>query len=65
MSTITYKVVRHDGGWAHEAYGTYYEKFPTREAARQAAGLAAIEQATPGKTTAISSLWRYCNPRAT
>ncbi len=26
MSTITYKVVKHDGGWAYEANGTYSER---------------------------------------
>jgi hypothetical protein len=54
MSTITYKVVRHDGGWTYEVNGTYTERFPTREAARKAAKLAASEQVTPGETTPIS-----------
>jgi hypothetical protein len=44
MSNITYKVVRHDGGLAYEANGTYSEPFPTREAARKAAKPAASEQ---------------------
>ena len=47
MGTISYKVARHDGGWAYEVNGTYSEKFPTREAARKAAKLAASEQVTP------------------
>lgn len=54
MSKITYKVVKHDGGWAYEANGTYSEFFPTRDAARKAAKLAAGEQAEPGETTRIS-----------
>jgi hypothetical protein len=54
MSKITYKVVKHDGGWAYEANGTYSEPFPTRDSARKAAKLAAIEQTAPGKTTKIS-----------
>src|SRR3984885_15684961 len=54
MSKITYKVVKHDGGWAYEANGTYSEPFPTREAARKAARLAASEQTAPGETTQIS-----------
>jgi hypothetical protein len=54
MSKIVYRVVKHDGGWAYEANGTYSEPFPTREAARKAAKLAANEQATPGETTPIS-----------
>ena len=39
MSSVIYKVVKHDGGWAYEANGTYSELFPTREAARKAAKL--------------------------
>jgi hypothetical protein len=54
MSKLTYKVVKHDGGWAYEANGTYSEPFPTREAARKAAKLAASEQSAPGDTTRIS-----------
>jgi hypothetical protein len=54
MSKITYKVVKHDGGWAYEANGTFSEPFPTRDAARAAAKLAASEQAAPGETTQIS-----------
>jgi hypothetical protein len=54
MSKITYKVVKHDGGWAYEANGTYSESFPTRDAARKAAKHAASEQAAPGETTQIS-----------
>jgi hypothetical protein len=54
MSHITYKVLKHDGGWAYEANGTYSEPFPTQEAARRAAKLAASEQAAPGETTRIS-----------
>lgn len=54
MSTITYRVVKHDGGWAYEANGTYSEPFPTHDSARQAAKLAAREQAAPGETTRIS-----------
>jgi hypothetical protein len=54
MSTITYKVVKHDGGWAYEANGTYSEPFPTHDLARKAARLAASEQAAPGKRAKIS-----------
>jgi Uncharacterized protein conserved in bacteria (DUF2188) len=54
MSKVTYKVLKHDGGWAYEASGTCSESFPSREAARKAAKLAASEQATPGQTTQIS-----------
>jgi hypothetical protein len=54
MSEITYKVVRHDGGWAYQANGTYSEPFRTRESARKAAKLAAKEQAAPGESARIS-----------
>jgi Uncharacterized protein conserved in bacteria (DUF2188) len=54
MSEIVYKVVKHDGGWAYEANGTFSEPFPTREAARKAARLAASEQAAPGETAKIT-----------
>ncbi|HMK85323.1 MAG TPA: DUF2188 domain-containing protein [Steroidobacteraceae bacterium] len=51
MGKITYKVVKHDGGWTYVANGTYSERFPTREAARKAARLAAHEQTAPGRAT--------------
>jgi hypothetical protein len=54
MSTITYKVIKHDGGWAYEANGTYSEPFATRDLARKAAKLAASEQTAAGETTPIS-----------
>jgi uncharacterized protein (TIGR04255 family) len=52
VSQITYKVLKHDGGWAYEANGTYSEPFPTQEAETFEtlrndflAGLAAVEAA--------------------
>ena len=55
MSKITYKVIKHDGGWAYEANGTFSEPFRTRDAARKAAKFAASEQTAPGgETTRIS-----------
>ena len=54
MSKITYKIVKHDGGWAYEANGTFSEPFRTRDSARKAAKLAAGEQREPGETTQIS-----------
>jgi hypothetical protein len=53
MSRIVYRIVRHDGGWAYQANGTFSEAFQTREQARQAAGLAAREQSIPGETATI------------
>lgn len=51
MSKITYKVIKHDGGWAYEANGAHSQTFQTREAARNAAKLAATARATAGGTT--------------
>ena len=56
MSHITYKVLKHDGGWAYEANGTYSEPFPTQDAARKAAKLAASEQAAAAGS-AQSPFW--------
>ena len=53
MSKLVYRVVRHDGGWAYQANGTFSESFRTREEARRAARLAAREQAVPGEATPI------------
>jgi hypothetical protein len=53
MTKLVYRVVRHDGGWAYEANGTFSEPFRTREEARKAARLAAREQETPGQPTPI------------
>ena len=52
MGAITYKVVRHDGGWAYRANETSSDA--TREAAPKAARVAASEQAAPGQTAKIS-----------
>ena len=35
MAEVIYQVVEHDGGWAYKAEGSFYETFPTREAAKQ------------------------------
>jgi hypothetical protein len=51
MSKLTYRVVKHDGGWAYEANGTYSEPFRTRDSARMAAKIAASEQTAAGETT--------------
>ena len=53
MSHVTYKVVRHDEGWAYTANGTFSEAFPTHAAALAAARRAAAEQRVPGRTEAI------------
>lgn len=53
MSKIVYKVVPHDGGFAYQVNGTFSEPFPTRDAARAAARLAAGEQTLRGETCVI------------
>ena len=53
MSHITYKVVRHDEGWAYTADGVFSEPFPTHAEALAAARRAAAEQRVPGRTETI------------
>jgi hypothetical protein len=53
MSHITYKVVRHDSGWAYTVDGSYSETFPTHDAALKAARRAAGEQRISGATAGI------------
>jgi hypothetical protein len=53
MTHVTYKIVRHDEGWAYQVNDVFSEPFPTHAAALAAARLAAQEQRTPGRTEAI------------
>jgi hypothetical protein len=53
MSHVTYKIVRHDNGWAYEVGATFSEPFPTHAAALAAARAAAAEQRVPGQTESI------------
>ena len=53
MSHVTYRVVRHDEGWAYTVDGVFSEAFPTHAAALAAARRAAAEQRVPGNTEAI------------
>jgi len=53
MRSITYKVLRHDGGWAYRVNGACSETFPTREKARKAARRAAWEQAASAESSLI------------
>ncbi len=54
MSTITYEIVEHDGGWAYKANGVFSEPFPTHAAAHKAAERVAKEQRVPGEAEVIS-----------
>jgi hypothetical protein len=53
MSHVTYRVVRHDEGWAYTANGAFSERFPTHAAALAAARRVALEQRMPGRTETI------------
>ena len=53
MTHITYKVVRHDDGWAYTVDGVFSESFPTHAEALGAARRVAAEQRVPGRTEAI------------
>ena len=53
MSHVTYRVVRHDDGWAYAVNGVFSEAFPTHAQALAAARRAAAEQRVPDRTEAI------------
>jgi hypothetical protein len=53
MAHVTYRVVRHEDGWAYTVGGTFSESFPTHAQALSAARRAAIEQRQPGNTEII------------
>ena len=53
MTTFTYEIVEHDGGWAYTVDGVFSESFPTHAKALAAAKRAAAEQRVPGRTEAI------------
>jgi len=53
MAHVTYKIVKHDGGWAYQASGVFSETFASHDAALKAARRVAAEQRVPGHTEAI------------
>jgi len=53
MTHVTYKIVRHEDGWAYTVNGVFSESFPTHGEALEAARRAAAEQRVPGQTEAI------------
>jgi hypothetical protein len=53
MAHVTYKVVRHEDGWAYSVDGAFSESFPTHAEALDAARRVAAEQRQPGQTEAI------------
>ncbi len=63
MAHVTYKVVRHEDGWAYTVNGAFSESFPTHAQALDAARRAAAEQREPGQSETIeyedeSGKWR-------
>jgi hypothetical protein len=54
LSKVVYKIVEHAGGWAYQVEGTFSETFPSADAARAAARVAAIEQRQPGSDVGIT-----------
>jgi hypothetical protein len=53
MSHVTYRIVRHDGGWAYKVGEVFSERFDTHDKALTAARRAAAEQRVPGDTRGI------------
>jgi hypothetical protein len=54
MTTVTYEIVEHDGGWAYKVGDVFSETFPSHDDALIAARRAAMEQQQPGNSTGIS-----------
>ena len=54
MTTITYEIVEHDGGWAYRVEAVFSETFPSHNRARRAAEQVAKEQVVSEDTTGIS-----------
>ncbi len=53
MVHVTYKVVRHEDGWAYTVNGVFSESFPSHAQALAAARQAAAEQRAPGESETI------------
>jgi hypothetical protein len=53
MTHVTYKIVRHEDGWAYSVNGAFSEAFPSHAQALAAAREAAAEQREPGDTETI------------
>ncbi len=54
MTKVIYKIVKHEGGYAYTANGTFSEAFISHDAAKTAATTAAREQQQPGAGSGIS-----------
>lgn len=54
MVKISYRIVKHEDGWAYQVQGTFSEAFATHELAMNVARNAAFEQKLPGEDVGIS-----------
>jgi hypothetical protein len=54
MSSVTYRIVEHDGGWAYKLGDVFSETFPSHDLALRAAKAVAAEQRVPGEGETIS-----------
>jgi hypothetical protein len=53
MVHVTYRIVRHEDGWAYTVNGAFSESFPTHAQALASARRAAAEQRQPGESETI------------
>jgi hypothetical protein len=53
MAKVTYRIVKHEDGWAYRVGDVFSETFPSHAAALAAAKIAAGEQKVPGDTVGI------------
>lgn len=53
MAHVTYRVVRHEDGWAYTVNGVFSESFPSHAQALAAARRAAAEQRQTGESETI------------
>ncbi|MCV3764741.1 DUF2188 domain-containing protein [Rhizobium sp. TRM95796] len=54
MTTISYNIVEHDGGWAYKLGDVFSETFPDHASALAAARLVALEHQVGGESAEIS-----------
>ncbi|MBI1182059.1 MAG: hypothetical protein GC201_16055 [Alphaproteobacteria bacterium] len=53
MTDLTYKIIRHEGGWAYKVGDAISECYPSHDEAMGAAKAAAARQELPGENTVI------------
>ena len=55
MAHVTYKVVRHEDGWAYTVNGAFSESFPTHADALKRRGVRPPNSGSPGRPKASST----------